>query len=61
MIQAGKSVVAGLEIAEVKCPKCGRPMFIKPCPCFLRRKGWETCVKCVKCGHQAGYKKRRKR
>ena len=53
--------VAGLEIIDTPCSKCGSAMFIKICPCFLRRKGWETCARCVKCGEQIGLTKRERR
>lgn len=50
---------AGLEIAQGRpCAKCGGPMFIKPAPCFMRKKGWGTCVKCVRCGNTEGYQPR---
>ena len=49
------SPTAGLAIApNRRCLKCGSAMFIKPAPCFMRKHGWGTCVKCVKCGNTEG-------
>ncbi len=53
--------VAGLEFVSQKCPKCGRPMYKRPCPCRLNRKGWKTCAQCVKCGTFIGLVKKTKK
>jgi hypothetical protein len=51
-----------LELAPRACPKCGSKMFQKPCPCFLRRRGYTGCAKCLntKCGYLMGTAKRPK-
>jgi len=43
-----------------KCEKCGGPVFRKPCPCFMRNRGWAICAKCLnpKCSHTMGLKKK---
>jgi len=56
-LQTGQSIVAGLDIAERRCRRCDAAMFIKTAPCFLKKLGWATAVKCVKCGRQEGYEK----
>jgi len=48
-----------LDFATTLCPKCGSPMFKKRAPCWLRRKGWSTAARCVKCGTQMGYERKR--
>ena len=48
----------GLKPAGVTCKKCNVEMFLKPCPCFLRRKGFKVCAKCPKCGRTTGLKKK---
>jgi len=53
--------VAGLKIIDKPCPKCGRGMFLKPCPCMAKKRGWKVCAKCLKCGHIEGIQKRRKK
>lgn len=50
----------GLQPANRACPRCERPMFLKHCPCFLRRQGWATCAKCPKCGKMIGLQRRPK-
>jgi len=52
MMVTSTGMVAGLQIAGQTCPKDGAAMFLKPCPCFLRKKGGIRCARCVKCGHQ---------
>ncbi len=57
-------VVAGLQIVDKKCPKCGSAMYVKPAPCFMKKTragGWATVIKCVRCGHTEGYQKRKRR
>ncbi|MFX0092110.1 MAG: hypothetical protein ACFFBD_10150 [Candidatus Hodarchaeota archaeon] len=49
--------VAGLKIWKKKCPKCGKPMFIKECPCFIRKKGFKLCARCLSCGKIIGIKR----
>jgi len=39
--------IAGLKTTKTPCPKCGSAMFVKPCPCPFKRKGWLTCAKCL--------------
>jgi hypothetical protein len=41
---------------DVRCGKCGGPVFIsRPC-CALRRKGWPMMIKCLRgCGWRRGY------
>ena len=39
--------VAGVGIHSKPCPKCKSAMFIKPCPCFARRRGWLVCAQCI--------------
>jgi len=41
----------GLEMHNEPCRKCGGRMFLRPCPCFARKKGWRTCARCIRCGH----------
>ena len=50
--------VAGLTFEEKKCPKCGGVLFRKPCPCPMKRQGWETCARCLNpaCGTIVGLK-----
>lgn len=52
------TMVAGLQILASPCSKCGSKMFVRPCPCFLNKKGWKTCARCVKCGHIVGIEKK---
>lgn len=61
MITSVKATVAGLQIVDQPCGKCQGPMYIKPAPCFMRRHGWATVVKCVRCGFTAGYALRKPR
>ena len=48
----------GLRPANRDCTRCERPMYLKLCPCFLRRAGWQTCAKCPKCGKMIGLQKK---
>lgn len=57
VIQLGQGIKTGLDIAETRCRKCDAPMFIKTAPCFLKKRGWATSIKCIRCGHQEGYEK----
>ena len=56
MVMGTGQKVAGIEVVENPCPKCGHSMFKKPCPCPFRRKGWATCAKCLnpKCAYTMG-------
>lgn len=49
---------AGLVFIQAPCPRCGKPMYKRPCPCRLNRKGWKTCAQCVKCGNIVGLAKK---
>lgn len=55
-----KKSVAGLTVEETRCPKCGGPMFRKPCPCPFKRKGWEACARCFNpaCATVVGIRRR---
>jgi predicted nucleic-acid-binding Zn-ribbon protein len=47
-----------LDFVETPCKRCGNPMYRKVAPCFIRKKGFRTAIKCVKCGYQEGYERR---
>jgi hypothetical protein len=53
--------VAGLEIISTPCPKCQSAMYKMVCRCTMRKRGWNTCAKCVACGEIIGLTKRRGR
>ena len=48
---------------DEKCPRCGSPTFRKPCPCFIRNRGYATCAKCLnpKCSYTFGVQKASKK
>lgn len=57
-------VVPGLIIKKGEnCPRCGSPTFRKPCPCFIRNRGYATCAKCLnpKCAYTFGVNKAAKK
>lgn len=47
-------------IADRKCPRCGSGMFKKPACCAMRKRGWQSIVKCLnpRCSYKEGYEKR---
>ena len=56
--------VAGLQVLDgVVCPKCKGAVFLKPCPCPFKRKGWKVCARCFnpRCATVIGVQKRRGR
>ncbi|MFA5377901.1 MAG: hypothetical protein WC455_19280 [Dehalococcoidia bacterium] len=61
VMRPGKTV-AGINIPDVKCAKCGGPVFEIPCKCPFKRKGWARCAKCLnpKCAHQQGLVKNKR-
>ena len=53
--------VAGLTIIDGRtCPKCGSGLFLKPCPCPFKRKGWKVCARCLnpRCATVVGIRRR---
>jgi hypothetical protein len=60
MVMHAHKKVAGLSFAPIPCPRCGGKLFIIPCKCPFRRKGWAICAKCLNpaCAHQIGLVKR---
>lgn len=48
----------GLKFVEEVCQKCGNAMYIKRAPCWMHKQGWESAIKCVRCGWQKGWKQR---
>lgn len=57
-------IVPGIFILnDRKCPKCGAPLFRKPCPCPFKRQGWTVCARCTntKCATVIGIEKRKVR
>jgi uncharacterized Zn finger protein (UPF0148 family) len=41
-----EEIVPGIEVVDIRCPKCKGPAFKKPCPCPFKRKGWAICGRC---------------
>lgn len=57
--QPQPTIVAGLEIAPILCPKCKGRGIVVSCPPCMRRKGWKKCAKCLssRCAHRFGIEK----
>lgn len=53
--------IAGLIVVSNRCVKCGSPMYLKPAPCFMKKRGWASCIRCIRCGYTEGYKMKKKK